>query len=95
MGDFNKKGIFKPYVYWIKDSERLLSRKEEKLVIIIEDDGVGFEIKDSNIYESVGLSNIKKRLAIFSSDSRIEMTSTPGVGTRTVIYIKINEDMTL
>ena len=72
-----------------------VSRKEEKLVIIIEDDGVGFEIKDSNIYESVGLSNIKKRLAIFSSDSRIEMTSTPGVGTRTVIYIKINEDMTL
>ena len=72
-----------------------VSRKEEKLVIIIEDDGVGFEIKDSNIYESIGLSNIKKRLAIFSSDSRIEMTSTPGVGTRTVIYIKINEDMTL
>ncbi len=24
MGDFNKKGIRKPYIYWLKDSERLL-----------------------------------------------------------------------
>jgi len=30
VGDFNKKGIFKPYVYWIKDSERLLERKGGK-----------------------------------------------------------------
>ena len=31
MGDFNKKGIFKPYVYWIKDSERLFYRKRRKI----------------------------------------------------------------
>ena len=23
VGDFNKKGIWKPYIYWLKDSERL------------------------------------------------------------------------
>ena len=31
MGDFNKKGILKPYIYWLKDSERLFQHVEENL----------------------------------------------------------------
>jgi len=27
VGDFNKKGILKPYIYWLRDSERLLTKK--------------------------------------------------------------------
>lgn len=31
VGGFNKKGIWKPDIYWLKDSERLcFSQEEEK-----------------------------------------------------------------
>jgi two-component system LytT family sensor kinase len=61
-----------------------------RLNILIEDDGLGIpESKLSTLFESgIGVSNVNERLRVlFGAAYRMEVDSTPGEGTRTLIEI--------
>lgn len=55
-------------------------------VATVEDDGVGFDTQQAIDEGHVGLENTRMRLASMC-DGSLEITSTPGVGTRAVIRI--------
>ena len=79
-------------------SVRIESRLEhdsrgEKLVLTVEDDGVGMrEERLRSILEQpgIGVSNVNERLQVlFGSNYRLSITSQPGQGTRTVIELPV------
>ena len=59
-----------------------------RLLIIIRDDGVGFDA-DEKSRDSVGLSNTIKRLELFSGDSSFQIDSSPGNGCRCEIILPV------
>lgn len=64
----------------------------EDILIIIEDDGVGFDVNEqkNDGRSHIGMNNIKTRLnEMLSADVKVE--STPGVGTRVTITIPKEE----
>ncbi|MBT9777230.1 hypothetical protein GPL15_12030 [Clostridium sp. MCC353] len=65
-----------------------VSCADEYLVITVSDDGVGCSVEE--IQNSIGLTNVKERLHFFSAQSRFEMESAKGKGTRTAIYLSKN-----
>lgn len=65
------------------------------LNILIEDDGVGIEeSKLDRLFESgIGVSNVNERLRVlFGPSYRMDVESTPGLGTRTLIELPELED---
>lgn len=74
-----KHGICKKADGGIVKISTLLS--DEKISIIVYDNGVGFDIEESKVKQgSVGIKNIEKRLE-FLSDATLEIDSKVGVGT--------------
>ncbi len=65
-----------------------ISRQNSCLMICIFDDGVGFQTETLDLTESIGLNNVKKRLEIFSPQSTLHISSTPGKGTQVTFQIK-------
>jgi two-component system CheB/CheR fusion protein len=58
----------------------LLENRGESLVLVIEDDGVGFEVGSSSLEDrGLGLAGMQERAALVGATLHIE--STPGVGT--------------
>ncbi|MEG0597930.1 MAG: hypothetical protein RR502_07790, partial [Oscillospiraceae bacterium] len=53
-------------------------------VITIEDDGVGFDTALLQESQSVGLTNVRRRIAQFP-DCSIQIESKPGAGTKVVL----------
>ncbi|GAA3508996.1 hypothetical protein GCM10022393_21260 [Aquimarina addita] len=56
---------------------------KEKLVINAKDDGVGFNIKDLNTKQGIGLCNIKSRGKLINAD--VELSSERGQGTAIMV----------
>lgn len=66
---------------------RVTSRKDENGVWIeVTDDGTGFDLKELEKEDSVGIRNVRYRLEKMTNAS-MEIESTLGVGTRVVIHI--------
>ena len=62
-------------------------REDGKIVIRIQDDGVGFNVAELDEKGHLGLSNVQKRLKNIV-DGEMNIDSTPGVGTVVTITIK-------
>lgn len=64
-----------------------LIRHEQELVLVIEDDGVGFDSSQSKNSEGVGLKNIRSRVEYFKGQVHID--STPDKGTTITVEIPV------
>jgi two-component system, NarL family, sensor histidine kinase UhpB len=69
----------------------LIQRKPDKLLVIVEDDGMGFDARDWRARclqgEHLGLLGIEERAALFGGSLRIE--SGPGSGTGLFVEIPL------
>jgi two-component system sensor histidine kinase YesM len=67
---------------------------EERVVIRIADNGVGFFYKPELIDDHhIGLSNVKERLALaFQENYSLHLNSSPGNGTTVTIHISLNKE---
>lgn len=63
---------------------------KEYLVFTISDNGIGFDTELVNIENSVGIKNIRNRLALVYRESIFEMESTAETGT--CVRIRIPEE---
>ncbi len=63
----------------------LIERREEKLVTIIEDDGVGFDTSQPVSENHLGLFGIRERLDMFGGMLHLE--SAPGIGTTLFVEV--------
>ena len=66
-----------------------LTDHEDNINIIIEDNGVGFDRKNINTADGMGLQNIKKKIVQLGGN--FEIDSTPGKGTTIIIDIPVND----
>lgn len=65
-----------------------LYRREEEFIIMVEDDGVGFDPKNlKNKQPGLGLKSIESKLGMF--DGKLFIDSTPGHGTTVTIEIPL------
>jgi PAS domain S-box-containing protein len=58
---------------------------EDKLVLSVQDNGVGFEVQ--NVKQGIGLGSMKERAG--KIDGEIEITSQPGQGTLVIVKVEI------
>ena len=64
----------------------LLEKPEDKIVLIIEDDGVGFDVEEKlNRNEGLGLIGIGERAALINGEVEIESA----IGNGTTIYVRV------
>lgn len=73
------------------------SKNDSKLVIVIEDDGVGFSsnVKDNIDVKlgGVGLENVRKRLQlVYGDESQFLISSSEDVGTTVTIIVPVSHD---
>lgn len=62
-----------------------LLRKEDRLTIIVEDNGKGFDLQEARQNNGIGLSSIESRVQFLHGE--IEWDSVPGEGTTVVITV--------
>ena len=67
-----------------------LTAPGDNLVLSVKDDGVGMEVGHVRESGSLGLLGIRERLSIWGG--RLELESTPGVGTRADVIVPIPSD---
>lgn len=67
-------------------------REGADVIVQIKDDGVGFDVSDLETIEHVGLKNVRNRLQHIVN-GKLEVESTPGVGTTVTITINDGEDL--
>ena len=60
----------------------------DELVLMVEDDGIGFNSSD-NIKSGIGLQNIKEKLIKFNG--KLNIDSSVNKGTTTIINLPIND----
>ena len=68
----------------------ILEQRDERVVLVIEDDGHGFEVpgKSAESHEQrLGLSGMRERAALVSGTTHVE--STPGKGTTVIVQIPL------
>lgn len=65
-------------------------REGDNVIVQIRDDGVGFDVNDLAKTERVGLKNVRNRLK-YIVNGKLEIESTPGVGTTATITINDKE----
>lgn len=64
----------------------------EMVVLIISDDGVGYDQSSAEIkVQGIGMKNVQTRLSLFYRESIYEITSFPQKGTKTKIIFSIND----
>jgi signal transduction histidine kinase len=64
----------------------LLEKPEDKIVLIIEDDGVGFDVEEKlNRNEGLGLIGIGERAALINGEVEIESE----IGSGTTVYVRV------
>ncbi len=72
-----------------------LSRDDEHVQIVVEDDGVGFDVAGVTAYDSnhfgYGLFSVREQLS--NIQGALEITSRKGGGTRAVIKVDVSEKM--
>lgn len=69
------------------EAKLILNEKEEKLYILVEDNGVGFEINQYQTIEGFGLNQIKAR--INTMNGKFKIVSKPNEGTTIEIVVPI------
>ncbi|RZL16590.1 MAG: tetratricopeptide repeat protein [Pedobacter sp.] len=65
-----------------------LSRDEEGVNVMIEDNGKGFDIAQIEKFQGIGLKNIRSRIAYLKGT--VDFSSSPGNGTLVAIFIPID-----
>ncbi|KOF01722.1 hypothetical protein OB69_15330 [Roseivirga seohaensis subsp. aquiponti] len=73
-----------------KEANIQLTKGEDSVNLIVEDDGVGFDLKEVNKKAGIGLINLKARVAKLNGNFHID--SGRGAGTTISIDIPINND---
>jgi signal transduction histidine kinase len=66
-----------------------VSRENELVQVVVEDDGIGIQERGSSHDQSFGLAGIKERIAMLGGVSRV--TSAKGKGTRIEISVPAGE----
>ncbi|HEX8033386.1 MAG TPA: sensor histidine kinase [Ktedonobacterales bacterium] len=68
---------------------RMKAGDEERarVVIVIEDDGVGYAAETAKLGAGVGIANVRERLKLAYDDANLSIRSQPGSGTRVVMEI--------
>lgn len=66
--------------------ELQINQGEHEITVLLEDDGKGFDPASTS--GGIGLANIRERLAAF--DGKLEINSSPGKGTTTLLFIPLN-----
>jgi two-component system sensor histidine kinase YesM len=64
---------------------------DNKLIIILSDDGDGFDTEKIGNNNSIGISNVRERLEIMYKNSSFSINSKIGVGTEVIIEIPMEE----
>lgn len=67
------------------------SVSEGRLILEVEDDGVGCDPASINEQRRIGIGNVRERLALLYSAASLELTGAPGRGFRARITIPIAE----
>lgn len=70
---------------------QLLGSKTDKITLIIQDDGEGFEYNEEFSYSGNGIDNIRDRVSMLSGSFKLE--STPGQGTTVIIKIDVKNEI--
>jgi two-component system NarL family sensor kinase len=65
-----------------------LIRHEKELVLMIEDRGIGFDLKKLNDAAGMGLRNVQSRIAYLNGT--VDFDSQPGKGTTVTIEIPLS-----
>ena len=75
-----------------KEMSLQLFRKENSLSIVVEDDGIGFDIEEatSDSFKGIGLKNIESR--VYKFDGEISIDSGKGAGTTITIDLPLNKE---
>ena len=64
-----------------------LTLEDNKLHIVVEDDGKGFDMESTNVFEGIGMGSIQSRVIYL--DGKMDIESSPGKGTTFNIEIPI------
>ncbi|MEJ5993606.1 sensor histidine kinase [Pedobacter sp. Du54] len=64
-----------------------LTKEEESITVMIEDNGRGFDRSSLDDFEGVGLKNIRTRVEYLKG--QVDFSSTPGAGTLVAIFIPL------
>ncbi len=64
----------------------VLTRRDDKLIVIVEDDGVGFDTEAASNSERLGLFGMRERAEMI--DGRLLIESAPGKGTTIMMEVK-------
>lgn len=66
----------------------VIKYKNDEILITIEDDGTGFDLK--NVKNHIGLANVENRILLLHPDNRFNMESIPNEGTIITIILKVH-----
>jgi signal transduction histidine kinase len=66
-----------------------MTREDHKVLVVVEDDGIGIQTRSSSHNRSFGLAGIKERIAVLGGVSRV--ISSKGKGTRIEITVPAGE----
>ena len=69
-----------------------LEELENHWKVTVADDGLGFDPEAVKERGSIGMENVRQRMSRFPN-SALEITSSPGMGTRVVLYGKQGENL--
>lgn len=67
-----------------------LVKNDQRLVLMIEDNGIGFDLEKLRHSEGIGLNNVETRTKVLGGELNIE--SAPNRGTVIIIEVPIDED---
>lgn len=73
-----------------KQADIILERREHHVVLIIEDDGIGFDTSTVDTERRLGLVGMRERAALVSG--RFEIESTAGKGTTVLVRVPFQTD---
>ncbi len=68
-------------------TEVVLQKQRDRLVLLIHDNGRGFDLTDPSFSKSLGLLGMRERAAILGGS--VNISSTPGKGTTVTAWIPI------
>ena len=66
-------------------------REEDRVIVTIQDDGVGFDMDSLEKLEHVGIQNVRKRLS-YMGNGTLQLESKKNVGTTATITIHDRRD---
>ena len=68
-------------------AEVVLQKQRDRLVLLIRDNGRGFDQADPSLSKSLGLLGMRERAAILGG--RVNISSAPGKGTSVTVWIPL------